>query len=438
MTFSPPHTDAGDAGKNDRTRSPGKWLGIRELAAILCMQLLFAFSFTLPSPVNGYYQHHKEHVADGLDEVFDQDSRLIIDSLVEDWHFLFNPQHHLLYHVATEGIYKKVIRPRVHHAPETVYLFLKIFTVLTGAAFMIALSRVLWEMGLPPWPRILLLLLSAVSVTAWFNFSAFETHSLGMAAIALYTLVILRMTVLRRFRLQEQILLGSSLAFLFLCRLDLVRFFAATAFLAVLPGYRPNWRRLTAVLAAALLASSLLYLPLISKYFKVPVSDAPRVLFHREDSARLRKGLGTGNNLTIDNLYRMVLATAVSSVIMPTGPEKFREPLAGASTRPLFAVTLMIYAAMLVRMALALWRDRKDSGAFVAGMLVNWAIGVGLYTWFNPGEPFLWLLEFLPLLVVLMGLWLKQGGRADWGLAGVGTALVLLNNIVYFYLPFRG
>jgi hypothetical protein len=412
-------------------------LGAGELLALLALHLLFAFSFTLRSPVNGYYQHHVEHVADGADEVFDQDSRFIIDSLVEDWHFLFNPQHHLLYHVATEGIYKKFLRASVRHGPEAVYLFLKVFTVLTGTAFLIVMSRILWEMCVPSVPRILLLLLSGISVTAWFHFAAFETHSLGMAGIALYLLVLQRMTVHGQFRRQEQVLLGLALTFLFLCRLDLARFLAATALLIPFPGYRANRARMGAVLVSAFLAGFLIYMPLISRYFKVPISDAPRVLFQREDAARLAGVVGTAGNLTVGNLARMALATGVSTVVMPTGPGKFREPLAGATTRPLFAVTLIVYASILAMSAAAIWKDRKTSGPLMAGILVNWGIGLALYTWFNPEEPFLWLLEFLPLIIVPMGIWLKNGGVRDWWVAGAGIFLVWLHNIVYFYLPYR-
>ena len=88
--------------------------------------------------------------------------------------------------------------------------------------------------------RILLLLLSGISVTAWFNSSAFESHSLGMAGIALYLLVILRLTRLGQIRLQEQMMLGVSLVFMLLCRLNLARFFVATALLIPLPRYRAH------------------------------------------------------------------------------------------------------------------------------------------------------------------------------------------------------
>jgi hypothetical protein len=253
----------------------------------------------------------------------------------------------------------------------------------------------------------------------------------------LYILALLRLTHFGQFRLQEQLMLGVSLAFMFLCRLDLVRFFVATALLIPLPHYRAHWRRLGLVLATAFLAGGLLYLPLTSMYFKVPLSDAPKTLLHRDDPGRLQGVVGTRHNLTASNLSRMSLATTISTVIMPVGPGKFREPLAGVTTHPMFAVTLMWYLIVLVRMASATWRDRKSSGPFVAGILVNWAVGLGLYTWFNPGEPFLWLLEFLPLFVVLLGNGLKQGGFKEWGLIGIGIILILVHNTVYFYLPYR-
>jgi len=426
------HEQENAAQDSHHLRSRGKWLGPWELLAVLCMQLFFTFSFSLNSPVNGLFP-----TDDFPMEVFEQDSKYFIDALENGTHFRWNPQHHLLYHVVTEGVYNKVFRPHVHHGVETAYMFLKGFAVLTGTAFMILLSRVLWEMGLPLFQRILLLLLSGISVTAWFNFSAIEAHSFGMAGIALYILVILRLTRFGKFHLQEQLMLGVSLTFLFLCRLDLVRFFVATALLIPLPRYRAHWRRLSLVLATAFLASCLLYLPLTSLYFKVPLSDAPKTLLHRQDDTARLGVLGTRHNLTASNLARMSLATTISTVIMPVGTGKFREPLAGITTHPMFAVTLMWYLIVLVRMASTTWRDRNITGPFVAGILVNWGVGLVLYTWFNPGEPFIWLLEFLPFLVVLLGNGQKQGGFKEWILIGIGTFLILVHNVMYFYLPYR-
>ena len=188
-------------------------------------------------------------------------------------------------------------------------------------------------MDLRLYHRILLLLLSGISVTAWFNFSAFETHSLGMAGIALYLLVILRLTRLGQFRLQEEFMLGVSLVFMLLCRLDLARFFVATALLIPLPRYRAHWRRLGLVLAAALLAGGLLYSSLASVYLNRPLSEVPTVLFQRDDPD-LAPILGTVRNLTPENLSRMALATTISTVIMPIGKRNFVGPLDGIGEHP--------------------------------------------------------------------------------------------------------
>lgn len=368
-------------------------------------------------------------------EVFDQDSKYIIEALADGKRFQWNPQHHLLYHASTEYLYGKLVRPHVRHGLRPVYLFLKGFTVLTGAVFLVLLSLLLRETGLGPVPRAVLLLLSGVSVSAWFNFSAFEAHSLGMAGIALYLLALVRWTLHGRFGLKEQLMLGGSLAFLFLCRLDLARFFAATALLIPFSPFRAQWRRLVAVLAIASLAAGLIYLPLASKYLKVPLRDAPKILLQREDDTERLKSLGTPENFTSANLSRMLLATTVGTVIMPTGKGKFREPLEGVSRHPSFAAALALYSLLA---AYALFTCVRNSVPLSVCILANWAVGIGLYTWFNPQEPFIWLLEFLPLLALFLGNGLKTGGRAAWGLAAATAFLVLVHNTLFFLLPYRG
>ena len=69
----------------------------------------------------------------------------------------------------------------------------------------------------------------------------------SMAGLAMYMIVLLRISRSGNFGLREQILLGASLTFLFLCRLDLGRFFVATALLILLAPYRAHWRRLALV-----------------------------------------------------------------------------------------------------------------------------------------------------------------------------------------------
>ena len=148
-------------------------------------------------------------------------------------------------------------------------------------------------MDLRPFHRILLLLLSGISVTAWFNFSAFETHSIGMPGIALYLLVILRLTRLGRSRPGDAPV-GVSLVFLVLCRLDLARFIVATALLVPLPGYWPTG-------AASYRSSPRCSLPADSSappgcgVLRSPLSKA-KILFQREDPD-LKSVLGTVRNL---------------------------------------------------------------------------------------------------------------------------------------------
>jgi hypothetical protein len=60
-----------------------------------------------------------------------------------------------------------------------------------------------------------------------------------------------------------------------------------------------------------------------------------------------------------------------------------------------------------------------------------------LYTWFNPIEPFLWSLEFVPLWVVSMAEALRPRGSVTWAIAGVATFLLAVHNTFAFFLSFR-
>ena len=85
----------------------------------------------------------------------------------------------------------------------------------------------------------------------------------------------------------------------------------------------------------------------------------------------------------------------------------------------------------------ATWKNRKTSGPLAACILVNWGVGLLLYTWFNPHEPFLWLLEFLPFLVVFLGNGLKKSGNNVWVLISIWILFLLIHNVLFFYLPYR-
>jgi hypothetical protein len=231
-------------------------------------------------------------------------------------------------------------------------------------------------------------------------------------------------------------MLGASLVFMLLCRLDLARFFVATALLIPLPRYRVHWRRLALVLAAALLAGGLLHSSLASVYLERPLSEVPKTLFQRDDPD-LKSVLGTVRNLTAENLSRMTLATTVNTVIMPIGKRKFVGPLDGIGEHAGAMLTVALWAVIFLIAGWATWKDGKNSGPLAACLLVNWGVGLMLYTWFNPHEPFLWLLEFLPILVVGLGNGLKKSSNNVWVLISIGILFLLIHNILFFFLPYR-
>ena len=146
------------------------------------------------------------------------------------------------------------------------------------------------------------------------------------------------------------------------------------------------------------------------------------MLFQRDDPD-LKPILGTVRNLTAENLSRMTLATTVSTVIMPIGKRKFVGPLDGIGEHAGAMLTVALWVGILLIAGGATWKNRKNSGPLAACILVNWGIGLILYTWFNPHEPFLWLLEFLPFLVVFLGNGLKKSGNNVWVLISIWNPL---------------
>jgi hypothetical protein len=396
-------------------RVVGRWFGPWEASAVFVLASLFFFGFILASPVNGYIQQLHDGWSPDV-EIFDQDSSVIMDTLVQGTRYKWNPQDHLLYHFLTEGIYYRLVRPHTHHSLTSVFLFLKVFTVSTALLALILLSRLLWEMGVGRSLRVILILLFGVFV---------------------YLLALHRLGRERTFRWRNGLLLGTSLAFLLLCRLDLVRFFAQTAVLVALPPFRSSWRQLSAVVLGAFVLGLLALVPLVAMYQGVPVSRAPQELLRRTDSTRLAASLATTRNITLTNVSRMALATTVSAVIMPVGPDKFRGPLTGMAAHPLAVLTLLAYATMIGVAGYVAWRDRRRTKPLLSILAVNWCVGLALYVWFNPHEPFLWLLEFLPFVIVLVASAFKDCGTRTWSLVGAALVLVMLHNTLYFYLIYQ-
>jgi hypothetical protein len=414
------------------------WAQIRswaDAALVVALAALYLTSFELESPINGFVlREGSEDDFEAL-EVFDQDTRFIIEALVEQKPFPYNPQHHLLYHLLTEALHAS-LQPWIGRDARSVYAFLEIFTVLTGVGFLWVWIRLLREMGVPQPSRLLLVLLTGVAVSAWFNFSAFEAHSLGMAAIAYYILALYRIARGESLTRGRQALLLLSLVFLFLCRLDTGRFILLTALLLPLPAYRDQARWLAPVLCLALLGGALLYLPLTAAYLDVPWSEVPTLLLSRTERLDLVYRMRSFENLTPGTIAAMATAAGVYSVVMPVGEAAFRTPLSATLGHPLALVTVVSLLALL---AGALHRGAMRSATsrpFVMALGLNWVAALLFFTWYNPVEPFLWILEFLPFAMALVAL-ACAGSNRWWPALATTGILVLCHNVVFFLLPHR-
>ena len=214
---------------------------LAEAAVVLGLCGFHLVSFGRESPVHGPW------------EIFAQDSVYIWESLAEGKRYPWNPQNHLLYHVALERGFRTW-----EHAfgggLRSAFIYLKLFTLLTGLSFYLVLRLVLVTLGLGPAPRILLLLLAGFSVSVWFHFSAFETHSLALPALAGWLLSIVRFRERTRPTIGDRLLFVGSLLVMGWTRVDLFRFAAGSVGLLLVPSIRRWWRdRIVDLLLVALL-----------------------------------------------------------------------------------------------------------------------------------------------------------------------------------------
>lgn len=394
---------------------------------ILTLGALYFFSFELSSPVNG--------VGRGPRELFEQDSRYILESLLEEKRYAFNPQHHLLYHVLVERSYG-LFKPLVGKEPEGVYRFLKVFTLLTGLAFLFALSWTLREMGLSLAPRAGCVALAGVSVSAWFHFAGFETHSLPLAATMLYLGAVFRLVRKGGFGAGGAGLLAGSLVFAALCRVDLWRLTLLTVPLLAAPSLRAHRRWLAAALVAVLVLGGAGYGLLAKLYFGAPWREVPAMLFHRTERASLRPGLMQFRNFTSGGFSKMTRAASFYSLAAPVGKEDFRSPLASVARKPAAWPAFGVVAALWLWVLAGIPGSVKRRDLFGGMLWLHWGVALLFYTWFNPEEPFLWLLGFLPFFILLVADRVRGPGWSAWGPAAAAMVL-LAHNTVFFYWPFR-
>jgi hypothetical protein len=418
-----------------------------EWIAILGLIALYFLSFRLESRINGYVIPEHVPVSESVLEVFHQDTHFIIQALDKETRYSVQEPHHLLVHVATDAVYN-TLKPFLHHGIRTVYRFLKIFTVIQAALFLFMMRIFLMQFGLSPLRRLALLLLTGCAVSVWFHYAAFETHAMAMPALVGYLLLMQRIVREERPPPRTYILLGICLVFMALVRLDNFRFILLTLPVLLFRGAREKWKPLGLTVALSLLVAIALYVPLTSHYLKIPVRDVAKNVLYRRDRPGLRRQMKTIRNLTPDKLGQMTAAMTVYSFVMPRGVDNFATPFADQFKHPGSAAACGFFALGLAAALGRLLRRRSWRNPFVLLLALNGTAALFFYTWFNPLEPFLWTLEFVPLIIAGVALSLAVPappeaspgqGREPFITAFLVLTLLLMivNNVLFFLLPYR-
>jgi hypothetical protein len=425
---------------------------VAEAAVIAALFALYLASFGPSSP---FY---------GPREVFAQDSAYLLDALARGVTYPWNPQNHLLHHVVVEGGY--VLWQRAFGSGRaSAFHYLKLFSALSGLAFLVVLGRLLSTLGLAAARRAVVLALTGIAVSVWFHFSAVETHCLAMPALATYLLCLVRLRQRTQRTAAERWMLVVSLAALGLIREDLFRFAAVSALLLLLPAVE-RWRRSLAVdlaLVAVLVVGGSIVIA--RGYLHLPWSEAVTVMFDRDDRPELEDRIGRVANLNRRDLVTVGRALTLYSMVMPVEPRGAgrgflappRNDLARAwrsddedSSTNLFdqparnllgsAVSLAACVAiglLLVGAVVTSVRGAATGDPLHALLLGQAIVAWLLYTWFDPFEPFLWVLECVPLWIVMIAeLMRSRRGAAWWGL-GLAAAILGVHNAFAFWLPFR-
>ena len=423
------------------------WLALDWLV-IAALVFGYYASFELTSEVNGPY------------ELFQADGIYIIGGLGRQEPYPFYPQNHLLYHVLVENGYA-FWSGLVGRSADSVYGFLKGFTALTALGFLLGFRLLLRDMGHAAPARALLLLFLGVSVSAWFNFAAFETRSLAMIPVVFCLVAVFRLASDATPRAGTHALLISSLILCGLARTEGWRLTALVLLLPLLPAYRRHARSLLRDVVVVGALGLTLTAGLASFYFSIPWSEVAARLTEGRNTPSEASLFGTFENVTPAHLATMARAVGVYAFAMPVRADNpdditirrkprvgdpgvygravpfFSTPIASVAGDPLALVTM---ATLIGFLLLSVWNGAprlRSLEPFPVAIVALWLSSWVFFTWWNPHSPFLWTFDFLPLTVALIALSLEAKSRWVWGWLLAAVALLLVHNTRFFYLEFR-
>lgn len=423
-----------------------------EATVLLGFFIFYLLSFAPSSAVNG------------PTEIFGQDSLYLLKYLDQGKPYRWNPQSHLLYHVVVEQGHR-VWRIWAEPGMESTYRYLKLFTALCGLGFLSTMGWLFRELRLTAGARVVLLLLTGVSVSAWFHFAAFETHSLALPLLGLYLVALARVRSRPTRSPGDRLLLIVALVLCGLTRVDLFRFAVTSGLLVFLPQVRLRWRTLVfdlAIVALLAVAGSSL---LATIYFDDLHDEVPTSALQRNDRANLEDRLWQVSNLAPSPLWNVARAVSVYSLLMPVeprpadrsffalpsyqfDPQRSGRPKShstGLFLQPMlnltdYALPLVTLTGTLLALGWAILLTARRVGSldpFHTLLAAQAGGGWLFYTLFNPFEPFLWIVEFLPLWIAMVADHSRNRALHHWFALAALAVLVATHNTFAFYLPFR-
>jgi hypothetical protein len=356
------------------------------IAVVLFITFWVVYFTSVPSSFNTQYENRR---------FFDSDGEFITRQFFLGETNTHND--HLLYHLLARGLHNLTDTPPVQHydsvsqhrwlsitagALGVVILFL--FGKRIGASTVGALAASLLIGGCAGW------WFFSATIDTYLPHLASATAALGFALLAL-----------ERQRLRHYAYFGVCMGLAFLLRTDgfLLVFLGVVAFA---DGWKRALQRLALCAATGAVTGLLAYAVLAHVFYGVPWADVSSwALSHTDRPGIKRHQWGNTANINRDSVTLALANQSVYTVILP-GLEMTRSPHVVTlfqNNAQAFTVLLLYLILVFGAMVRLVWRRRWWWLALILLWLVPRTL---LFSWWDPGEPFLFACLSLPALWVLL------------------------------------